>query len=314
MDASGVDECNFQKPCPKGKFCDVHECRNCVKANRGCNFIGRSQNDQFLRTKSSDESWPKWMQHRATFLHATCCVRLANPPQHVATWSNMLHPFGQCLTLPLTSKYHSSAASRTAKEAIGISESRENWVKAPFSLRVTWSIEAKYRFSLLLFSSVNWPAEASVLILNFQIARAFTQITWLWLTFNNPPKSNNFNPFHSQVQKVHSPNLLKRNSISAAVRIGSRVIRHLCCEKSISSYCVMLYFWRGCRRNLTLITLDRHVLWRNRLQIWKMRKGCKAGGAWNLLWQIFRLSRKWGVLRSGNKRKPSDVRLQTDAG
>ena len=33
--------------------------------------------------------------------------------------------------------------------------------------------------------------------------------------------------FHSQVQKVHSPNILKEKCISEVVRIGSIIIFHL---------------------------------------------------------------------------------------
>ena len=50
--------------------------------------------------------------------------------------------------------------------------------------------------------------------------------------------------FHSQVQRVHSPILLKRN-----------VYRLSKLWKLSSSYCVRLYLWWGCRRNLKLITL-----------------------------------------------------------
>ena len=34
-------------------------------------------------------------------------------------------------------------------------------------------------------------------------------------------------PFHSQVQKVHSPNLPEENCMSEVVRIGSIIIFHL---------------------------------------------------------------------------------------
>ena len=36
-----------------------------------------------------------------------------------------------------------------------------------------------------------------------------------------------FKPFHSQAQKVHSPNLLKGKCVSDVVRIGSIIISHL---------------------------------------------------------------------------------------
>ena len=58
------------------------------------------------------------------------------------------------------------------------------------------------------------------------------------------------------VQKVHSPNLLKRRSMSEVARICSIIILHLSkLWKAKFSILLMLYFWWGCRGNLTLITL-----------------------------------------------------------
>ena len=56
---------------------------------------------------------------------------------------------------------------------------------------------------------------------------------------------------------------LKEECISEVVRIGSIPFIWESYEKSNSSYCMMLYFWWGCRRNLNLITLgsERVTLW-----------------------------------------------------
>ena len=55
----------------------------------------------------------------------------------------------------------------------------------------------------------------------------------------------------------------KEICINERVKIGSIIIFHLSTLwKPSSSYCVMGYFWQGCRRNLTLITL-----WSERVDI-----------------------------------------------
>ena len=62
---------------------------------------------------------------------------------------------------------------------------------------------------------------------------------------------------HSQVPKVHSPNLLERNlKWGSENSIGSIIIFHLSIsyEQPNSSYCVMWYFWWGGRGKLKLIT------------------------------------------------------------
>ena len=59
---------------------------------------------------------------------------------------------------------------------------------------------------------------------------------------------------HSQAQKVHSLNLPKDKYISEVARIDSMIISYPS-KLPCSSYCVMQYFWRGCRRNLKLINL-----------------------------------------------------------
>ena len=61
-------------------------------------------------------------------------------------------------------------------------------------------------------------------------------------------------PIYGFMDRSHS----KERSVSEGVRIGSIVIL-VCYEKLSSSYCVMFYFWWGCRRNLKLITLGRKL-------------------------------------------------------
>ena len=66
----------------------------------------------------------------------------------------------------------------------------------------------------------------------------------------------NHQPFHCQVQKVHSPNLPKEKCISEVVRICVIIIFRLCkllYEKTVSPYCVFLV--RLQEINLKLITL-----------------------------------------------------------
>ena len=59
-------------------------------------------------------------------------------------------------------------------------------------------------------------------------------------------------PFHFQVKKV-SPQPFKEKCMSEVVRIVSIIKGRY--EKPSSSYCVMWYFWWGCRRNRALVTL-----------------------------------------------------------
>ena len=65
----------------------------------------------------------------------------------------------------------------------------------------------------------------------------FTNPGWAWSGFEEPglglcrSHGNNASPvlatLYSQVQNVHSPNLLKRNILREAARIGSMIIFHL---------------------------------------------------------------------------------------
>ena len=41
MVEAGTDECNVNKDCPAGKFCDVHTCRACLHERAACHFIGK---------------------------------------------------------------------------------------------------------------------------------------------------------------------------------------------------------------------------------------------------------------------------------
>lgn len=40
MVEAGTEECNVNKDCPAGRFCDVHTCRACLHAGASCHFIG----------------------------------------------------------------------------------------------------------------------------------------------------------------------------------------------------------------------------------------------------------------------------------
>ena len=57
--------------------------------------------------------------------------------------------------------------------------------------------------------------------------------------------------FHFQVKKaVHFSQPFKEKCLSEVVRIGSIIIFHLWVSLKSHEYCVMLYFWWGCRGNL----------------------------------------------------------------
>ena len=40
MVEAGSEECNVNKDCPAGRFCDVHTCRACLHPGATCHFIG----------------------------------------------------------------------------------------------------------------------------------------------------------------------------------------------------------------------------------------------------------------------------------
>lgn len=41
MVEAGTEECNVNKDCPAGKFCDLHTCRACLHAGAACHYIGK---------------------------------------------------------------------------------------------------------------------------------------------------------------------------------------------------------------------------------------------------------------------------------
>ena len=66
-----------------------------------------------------------------------------------------------------------------------------------------------------------------------------TQPTNTWRTYTDL-RGEKHRRFHSQVEKVHSPKLLRKECLSEVVRIGSIIIFHLSkLWKVRSSYCVM---------------------------------------------------------------------------
>ena len=47
MVEAGTEECNVNKDCPAGRFCDVHTCRACLHAGASCHFIGEKSRTLF---------------------------------------------------------------------------------------------------------------------------------------------------------------------------------------------------------------------------------------------------------------------------
>lgn len=47
MVEAGTEECNVNKDCPAGRFCDVHTCRACLHAGASCHFIGEKNRTMF---------------------------------------------------------------------------------------------------------------------------------------------------------------------------------------------------------------------------------------------------------------------------
>lgn len=40
---AGTEECNVNKDCPAGRFCDVHTCRACLHPGASCHYIGEKR-------------------------------------------------------------------------------------------------------------------------------------------------------------------------------------------------------------------------------------------------------------------------------
>ncbi|XP_068708379.1 dickkopf-related protein 3-like isoform X2 [Montipora foliosa] len=97
-----TDECNVNKDCPPGKFCDVHTCRDCLHVNAACHFIGTCCEGYVCQyghcTKGVKQGEPGTYCDKTSdcLSKESCCVREISVNSHTSICKPMLDEFESC--------------------------------------------------------------------------------------------------------------------------------------------------------------------------------------------------------------------------
>lgn len=99
---AGTEECNVNKDCPSGRFCDVHTCRACLHENAACHFIGTCCEGYVCQyghcTKGVKQGEPGTYCDRTSDClgKESCCVREISVNPHTSVCKPMLDEFESC--------------------------------------------------------------------------------------------------------------------------------------------------------------------------------------------------------------------------
>lgn len=102
MVEAGTEECNVNKDCPAGRFCDVHTCRACLHAGASCHFIGTCCEGYVCQyghcTKGVKQGEPGTYCDRTSDClgKESCCVREISVNPHTSVCKPMLNEFESC--------------------------------------------------------------------------------------------------------------------------------------------------------------------------------------------------------------------------
>lgn len=102
MVEAGTDECNVNKDCPAGKFCDVHTCRACLHERAACHFIGTCCEGYACQygqcTKGVEQGEPGTYCDRTSDClgKESCCIREISVNPHTSMCKPMLDEFESC--------------------------------------------------------------------------------------------------------------------------------------------------------------------------------------------------------------------------